>query len=252
MKILGIIPARYASTRFPGKPLIDLDGKSMIQRVYEQAKKASSLAEVVVATDDNQIFKAVKDFKGNVIMTSDIHQSGTDRCAEVSKRMIGFDAIINIQGDEPLIDPKQINLLANCFNDISTELATLVKKIETSAELFNPNTPKVIINKKSEAIYFSRQVIPYLKNVEPEDLLGKHTFYKHIGIYGYLTTTLGIISRIPIGNLEKAEMLEQLRWIENGYKIRVAITKKESLAIDIPEDVEKVLAALKVNKQSGM
>ncbi len=245
MKILGIIPARYASTRFPGKPLIDLAGKSMIRRVYEQASKSSSLADVVVATDDEQIFKAVKAFKGNVIMTSDQHQSGTDRCAEVSKKMIGYDAIINIQGDEPLIDPKQINLLAACFNDISTELATLVKKIDTIEELFNYNSPKVIINKKSEAIYFSRQVIPYLKNVEPHDLLKKHTFYKHIGIYGYRTTTLGIISKLPLGNLEKAELLEQLRWIENGYKIKVAVTKKESLAIDLPEDVAKVLDRLK-------
>ena len=245
MKILGIIPARYASTRFPGKPLIDLNGKSMIQRVYEQAKKSSSLAEVVIATDDQQIFDAVKAFKGNVIMTSDKHQSGTDRCAEVSLKLTGFDAIINIQGDEPLIDPLQINLLANCFNDISTELATLIKKIETTEELFNFNTPKVIINKRSEAIYFSRQVIPYLKNVNPEDFLKTQTFYKHIGIYGYRTSTLGIISKIPVSNLEKAEMLEQLRWIENGYKIKVAITKSESYAIDHPEDVERVLSLIK-------
>ncbi len=247
MKILGIIPARYASTRFPGKPLIDLNGKSMIQRVYEQAKKSSSLSEVVVATDDQKIFEAVKAFKGNVIMTSEKHQSGTDRCAEVSLKMSGFDAIINIQGDEPLIDPKQINLLANCFNDISTELATLVKKIENQEELFNFNTPKVIVNKRSEAIYFSRQVIPYLKNVNPEDFLKKHTFYKHIGIYGYKTSTLGIISKIPVSLLEKAEMLEQLRWIENGFKIKVAITKSESFAIDSPEDVDKVLSLINKN-----
>ena len=245
MKILGIIPARYASTRFPGKPLIDLSGKSMIHRVYEQCKKASSLVEVVVATDDERIFAAVKAFNGNVIMTAGDHQSGTDRCAEVARKMPGFDAIINIQGDEPLIDPNQINLLAACFNDISTELATLVKKIKTKEELFNYNTPKVIINKNSEAIYFSRQVIPYLKNVNPDDYLNQYTFYKHIGIYGYKTSTLGIISNIATGNLEKAEMLEQLRWIENGYKIKVAITTHESLAIDSPEDVEKVLLALK-------
>lgn len=245
MKILGIIPARYESSRFPGKPLIDLAGKTMIQRVYEQAKKSSALSEVVVATDDDRIFKVVKAFNGNVIMTSDKHQSGTDRCAEVSKKMIGFDAIINIQGDEPLIDPKQINLLASCFNGISTELATLVKKIETPEELFNYNTPKVILNKNLEAIYFSRQVIPYLRNIENADLLKSHTFYKHIGIYGYRTTTLGIIAKLPISTLEKAEMLEQLRWIENGYKIKVAITKKESLAIDMPEDVQKVMDLLK-------
>ncbi len=245
MKILGIIPARYDSTRFPGKPLIDLAGKSMIQRVYEQSKKASSLADVVVATDDERIFNAVKAFKGNVIMTSPNHKSGTDRCAEVCKKMIGFDAIINIQGDEPLIDPKQINLLASCFNDISTELATLVKQIETHEELFNQNTPKVIINKNSEAIYFSRQVIPFIKNVTAEKFLDNHIFYKHIGIYGYRTTTLGIVSKLKLSNLEQSEQLEQLRWIENGYKIKVAITKNESLAIDVPEDVAKVLESLR-------
>lgn len=245
MKILGIIPARYDSIRFPGKPLIDLAGKSMIQRVYEQAKKASSLAEVVVATDDERIFNAVKVFKGNAIMTSPNHKSGTDRCAEVCKKMIGFDAIINIQGDEPLIDPKQINLLASCFNDISTELATLVKKIETDEELFNQNTPKVIINKNLEAIYFSRQVIPFIKGVAPTQLLKTHIFYKHVGIYGYRTTTLGIISKLKLGNLELSEQLEQLRWIENGYRVKVAITKNESLAIDVPEDVAKVLEVLK-------
>lgn len=244
MKILGVIPARFESTRFPGKPLIDLAGKTMIERVYLQAKKSNALADVVVATDDQRIFDAVKAFKGEVILTSNKHQSGTDRCAEVSKKLIGYDAIINIQGDEPLIDPKQINLVANCFNDISTELATLVKKIETQEELFNFNTPKVIINKKSEAIYFSRQVIPYLKNISSESFLDHHTFYKHIGIYGYRTTTLGIVSKLKISGLEKAEMLEQLRWIENGFKIKVAITKIESLAIDVPSDVEEVLKAL--------
>lgn len=244
MKILGIIPARFASTRFPGKPLIDLAGKSMIQRVYEQAKKASSLAEVVVATDSDEIYDAVKKFGGNVIMTSDQHQSGTDRCAEVCVKMTGYDAIINIQGDEPLIDPQQINLLASCFNDISTDLATLIKKIKTTEELFNFNTPKVIINSRSEAIYFSRQVIPYLKDVAPENYLSKHTFYKHIGIYGYRTTTLGIIAGMKLGNLEFSEKLEQLRWIENGCRIKVAITETESVAIDSPEDVKKVLELL--------
>jgi 3-deoxy-manno-octulosonate cytidylyltransferase (CMP-KDO synthetase) len=216
----------------------------MIERVYLQAKKSNALADVVVATDDQRIFDAVKAFKGEVILTSNKHQSGTDRCAEVSKKLIGYDAIINIQGDEPLIDPKQINLVANCFNDISTELATLVKKIKTQEELFNFNTPKVIINKKSEAIYFSRQVIPYLKNISSESFLDHHTFYKHIGIYGYRTTTLGTVSKLKISGLEKSEMLEQLRWIENGFKIKVAITKIESLAIDVPSDVEEVLKAL--------
>lgn len=244
MKILGIIPARFASTRFPGKPLIDLAGKTMIQRVYEQAKKASSLNEVVVATDDERIFKAVESFGGKAVFTSDKHQSGTDRCAEVAEKLSGFDAVINIQGDEPLINPIQIDLVASCFNDEQTQLATLVKIIKTDEELFNFNTPKVIINKNSEAIYFSRQIIPYLKNIEPKDFLQNHTFYKHIGIYGYKTDTLQEIAKLPLGNLESVEMLEQLRWIENGYKIKVALTEHETLAIDSPDDVEKVLAAI--------
>ncbi|MDA9554894.1 3-deoxy-manno-octulosonate cytidylyltransferase [Pelobium sp.] len=244
MKILGVIPARYASTRFQGKPLIDLAGKSMIQRVYEQCLKASSLIDLVVATDDQRIADAVKAFNGKVVMTADHHQSGTDRCAEVISKMPDFHAVINIQGDEPLINPEQIDLLATCFNDKNTVLATLVKQIKSNEELFNFNTPKVILNKKSEAIYFSRQVIPHLRNVSEADYLNQQNFYKHIGIYGYETKTLKDISQLPIGMLEKAEMLEQLRWIENGYAIKVAVTQHESLAIDSPEDVEKVLAAL--------
>jgi 3-deoxy-manno-octulosonate cytidylyltransferase (CMP-KDO synthetase) len=244
MKILGIIPARFASSRFPGKPLIDLAGKTMIQRVYEQAKKASSLTEVVVATDDQRIYDTVASFGGKAIFTSDLHQSGTDRCAEVADKMLGFDAVINIQGDEPLINPAQIDLLASCFHDNETQLATLVKVINTEDELFNFNTPKVILNKNLEAIYFSRQNIPFLKNIEPKDFLQNHTFYKHIGIYGYKSDALHQIAQLPLGNLEKAEMLEQLRWIENGYKIKVAVTEHETLAIDSPEDVEKVLTAI--------
>lgn len=244
MKILGIIPARFASSRFPGKPLIDLAGKTMIQRVYEQAKKATSLTEVVVATDDHRIFDSVEAFGGKAIFTSDQHQSGTDRCAEVAQKMKGFDAVINIQGDEPLINPAQIDLLAACFNDEETELATLVKIIKTEEELFNINTPKVILNKSLEAIYFSRQTIPHLKNIETKDYLQSHIFYKHIGIYGYKCDVLQQIAQLPIGNLEKAESLEQLRWLEYGYKIKVAITEHETLAIDSPDDIEKVLAAI--------
>ncbi|WP_304068604.1 3-deoxy-manno-octulosonate cytidylyltransferase [Pedobacter glucosidilyticus] len=250
MKILGVIPARFASTRFPGKPLIDLAGKSMIQRVYEQTQQASSLADVIVATDDTKIFQAVKQFGGNVIMTADTHISGTDRCAEVAQKVSGFDALINIQGDEPLIDPNQINLVAGCFNDISTQIATLVKKIETYEELYNFNTPKVLLNNKKEAIYFSRQTLPYVRDVESTKWLEKHTFYKHIGIYGYKTPTLSIISQLEIGSLEKAEGLEQLRWIENGFNIKVAITQTDTLAIDTPADVNKVLEAIKNDKVS--
>lgn len=245
MKILGIIPARFASTRFPGKPLIDIAGKPMIQRVYEQTLLATSLSDVVVATDDEKIYKAVKAFGGNVIMTGDNHVSGTDRCAEVAQKISGFDAVINIQGDEPLIDPNQINLVAGCFNDISTNIATLVKKITTNEELFNFNTPKVLLNANMEAIYFSRQTIPYLRNFDEKDWLKNHTFYKHIGIYGYKTATLSILSQLNSSSLEIAESLEQLRWIENGFKIKVAVTQAETLAIDTPEDLEKVLEVIK-------
>lgn len=247
MKILGIIPARFASTRFPGKPLIDLAGKTMIQRVYEQAKLSSSLTEVVVATDDQRIFDVVELFGGKAIFTSDKHQSGTDRCAEVAEKMGGFEAVINIQGDEPLINPIQIDLVASCFDNDQTQLATLVKIIKSEEELFNFNTPKVIINKNLEAIYFSRQPIPYFNNIETKNYLQHHTFYKHVGIYGYKTETLKQIAKLPIGNLEKAEMLEQLRWIENGYKIKVAITEHQTLAIDSPADVDRVLKAILSN-----
>ena len=245
MKILGIIPARFASTRFPGKPLIDLAGKTMIQRVYEQAKMASSLTEVIVATDDQRIFDVVELFGGKAIFTSDKHQSGTDRCAEVAEKTLGFDAVINIQGDEPLINPVQIDLVASCFDNDQTQLATLVKIIKSEEDLFNFNTPKVILNKNLEAIYFSRQTIPYLNNIDTKNYLQHHTFYKHVGIYGYQTETLLQIAKLPIGKLEKAEILEQLRWIENGYKIKVAVTEHETLAIDNLNDVEKILAVLR-------
>jgi 3-deoxy-manno-octulosonate cytidylyltransferase (CMP-KDO synthetase) len=242
LKILGIIPARYASTRFPAKALVNINGKSMIQRVYEQAIKSESIHKVIVATDHTEIFDHVKSFKGNVVMTSPDHQSGTDRCYEAYiANKENFDFIINIQGDEPFIKPEQINLLASCLNEVNVELATLIKKISDVETLFNPNTPKVIINKFDEAIYFSRQTIPYLRGVKNEDWLSKHTFYKHIGIYAYRTDILAQITSLKISSLEQAESLEQLRWIENGFKIKTAITEFESQGIDTPEDLEKVL-----------
>lgn len=241
MNIVGIIPARFASTRFPGKPLIDIAGKTMIQRVYEQAKKANSLSEVVVATDDERIAQHVQSFGGNVVMTSENHQSGTDRCFEaIEKFEINADAVINIQGDEPFIQPEQINLVASCFSLKETELATLVKKISTNEELFNPNTPKVLLNSNKEAIYFSRQTIPYIRGKEQNDWLKQHTFYKHIGIYGYRTDVLATITQLKQSSLELAEALEQLRWLENGYKIKVEITDFESVAIDSPDDLQKL------------
>ncbi len=243
MKIIGIIPARYASSRFPGKPLVDIGGKSMIQRVYEQVKGCASLAEVVVATDDQRIEEHVRSFAGNVIMTSSKHESGTDRCAEVISKINGFDVAINIQGDEPFINPLQIDLLCSLFNDPKTDIGTLVKKIDKQEDLVNENTPKVVIGTKQEALYFSRQTIPLLRGIPSAEWLRQHNFYKHIGIYGYKTSVLQEITRLPISSLEKAEALEQLRWLENGYRIRVAETAYDTVAVDRPEDLETIKRA---------
>jgi len=240
MKILGIIPARYASTRFPGKPLVDIAGKSMIQRVYEQAKKCAQLSEVIAATDDDRIFEHVHGFGGKAVMTSSSHQSGTDRCAEVAKKYPDYDVIINIQGDEPYIDPEQISKLIGCFNDTDTQLATLIKKVSNEQELHNTNSPKVIINKNSEAIYFSRSPLPHIRGQEPQNWLQHFTYFKHIGIYGYRADILKQITKLAVSPLEKAESLEQLRWVENGYKIKVAETEIETVAIDTPDDLKKL------------
>lgn len=241
MNILGIIPARYASTRFPGKPLVDIAGKSMIQRVYEQAKKCADLAGLVVATDDERIFNHIIDFGGLAEMTSADHQSGTDRCAEVAAKHPQYDVIINIQGDEPYIDPDQISKVASCFSDANTQIATLVKKVQNQQELFNPHSPKVVINKLSEAVYFSRSPIPHIRGQETQEWLAHFVFFKHIGIYGYRVDILRQITKLPVSPLEKAESLEQLRWIENGYRIKVAETELETFAIDTPEDLEKLI-----------
>lgn len=240
MKILGIIPARYASTRFPGKPLVDIGGKTMIQRVYEQASKAN-LAKVVVATDDERITKEVERFGGQYIFTGSQHQSGTDRCAEVAQQLPDFEVVINIQGDEPFIDPAQIALVASCFEDEQVELATLIKEIHTEAELFNANLPKVVLNAQGKAIYFSRNPIPYIRNAEKENWITAHQFYKHIGIYGYRRNTLLAITQLPQSSLELAESLEQLRWVENGYQIQTKVTDLETIAIDTPEDLQKIV-----------
>ncbi|AIM36796.1 3-deoxy-manno-octulosonate cytidylyltransferase [Sphingobacterium sp. ML3W] len=241
MKIIGIIPARYASSRLPGKPLVDIAGKSMIQRVYEQVKNTSCLQEVIIATDDSRIEEHVQSFGGNVVMTSSTHQSGTDRCAEVVSKVNGFDIAINIQGDEPFINPLQIELLASCFNKPETQIATLVKKIHTPDELFNVNIPKVVRNIHSEAIYFSRQTIPYLRGFEQKDWLSQQTYFKHVGIYGYKTDILAELTKLPMGSLEETEALEQLRWIEHGYVIQTAETEHETIAVDTKEDLERIL-----------
>jgi 3-deoxy-manno-octulosonate cytidylyltransferase (CMP-KDO synthetase) len=238
MQILGIIPARYASSRFPGKPLVDIAGKSMIQRVYEQAKKCTDLTEVIVATDDERIFNHVNSFGGIAVMTAETHQSGTDRCAEVALAHPQYQVIINIQGDEPYIEPEQITKLAGCFNTPDVQIATLIKKIKTDQELHNPNSPKVLVNKLEEAIYFSRSALPHIRGEEPQNWLEFYAYFKHIGIYGYRADILQQITKLPLSTLEKAESLEQLRWIENGYRIKVAETEFETYAIDTREDLE--------------
>lgn len=247
MKFIAIIPARYASTRFPGKPLADMGGKPMIQRVYEQVKRA--VHDVWVATDDSRIFETVKAFGGKAVMTSTEHRSGTDRIQEAySKIGEDFDVVINVQGDEPFIQPEQIESLKECFDSKDVELATLVKpfkKEDGFDALFNPNSPKVVINKKSEAIYFSRSIVPYIRDAYHTEWLDKHTFYKHIGMYAYRVDVLKEITQLPQSSLEKAESLEQLRWIENGYRIRVGYTDVETIGIDTPEDMERAIKLLK-------
>jgi 3-deoxy-manno-octulosonate cytidylyltransferase (CMP-KDO synthetase) len=245
----GIIPARYASSRFPGKPLVMIGNKTMIQRVYEQAAKVLDL--VYVATDDKKIEKCVTDFGGNVVMTSAEHMSGTDRCSEAATLIEmetgkKIDVVINIQGDEPFIKPEQISLIIQCFNDKKTEIATLVKKCEPGEDIFNPNQPKVILNSDGDAIYFSRAAIPYIRDFQETEWSHKHTFYKHIGLYGYRTDTLKKITGLARSPLEIAENLEQNRWLENGCHIKTAITFLESVGIDTPADLEK--ARLILNK----
>jgi len=243
--ILAVIPARYASTRFPAKPLTDIGGKSMIQRVYEQVKSSKLVNEIVVATDHSEIFNHVKSFQGNVCMTKESHASGTDRCYEaLTLQKNKFDYVINVQGDEPFIQPDQIDRLAKLL-DGKTEIATLVKKIDNKEQLFNPNVVKAVVGKSNIALYFSRSPIPHIRNVQESDWLVKSTFYKHIGMYGYRSDILKQLTSLPMSSLEKAESLEQLRWLENGFSISVAETQTESIGIDTPDDLKKALTYLK-------
>lgn len=243
MKAAGIIPARYASTRFPGKPLARIHGISMIERVYRRASSARSLAEVVVATDDQRIFDHVAGFGGNVLMTSEDHPSGTDRCAEAARKLgSGFDVIVNVQGDEPFIHPGQIDLLVSCFSSSATRIATLVKTVTDAADLTNVNLPKVVCDREGKALYFSRSPIPYAKPADLPLLLKEQCFFKHIGIYGFRSDVIQTVAQLKTGLLERCESLEQLRWLEAGYAIHTAVSDHENFAVDVPEDVKKIEA----------
>jgi 3-deoxy-manno-octulosonate cytidylyltransferase (CMP-KDO synthetase) len=242
MKILGVIPSRYASTRFPGKPLANIGNKTMVHTVYAQVSKSKLLDAVFVATDHPQIEAHIKGFGGNVMMTSENHRNGTERIFELISRLSDdYDAVVNIQGDEPFIQPEQIDLLCEAIAQPNVDIATLAKKISLDEELFNPDVVKVIFNDKHKATYFSRQAIPYLRSVEQKDWLTQFDFFKHIGLYAYKTKVLKDLVALAPSRLEQAESLEQLRWLEAGYNIYIRETEYETFGIDRPEDIEKAL-----------
>lgn len=247
MKFIGIIPARYASTRFPAKSLALLGGKTVIQRVYEQV--VGVLDDAYVATDDERIEAAVKAFGGKVVMTSVHHNSGTDRCYEACCKVGGdFDVVVNIQGDEPFIQPSQLLAVKACFDDSTTQIATLVKPfsaLDPYEALENVNSPKVVLNANRNALYFSRSIIPYQRGAERKEWLKNHTYYKHIGLYAYRKEVLKEITALPQSSLELAESLEQLRWLENGYTIKVGISEVETIGIDTPQDLKNAEEFLK-------
>jgi 3-deoxy-manno-octulosonate cytidylyltransferase (CMP-KDO synthetase) len=243
MKVLGIIPARYASSRFPGKPLIDLKGKTMIQRVYEGAAKSSSLTQIIVATDDQRIVDEVLRFGGKVCLTNESHQTGTDRCAEVARLNPGFDVVINIQGDEPLVNPTQLDQLLIAFKDPAVNIATLGIPTSDQADLNNPNRIKIVLDHQENALYFSRSCIPNAHHFKGE-FLSNYPFLRHIGLYAYRANTLDQLCQLTPTALEKIESLEQLRWMYHGFPIKVVQTDIETPNIDTPEDVQIVLPFL--------
>ena len=238
MKFIGLIPARYASTRFPGKPLALLNGKPVIQHVYEQAAKV--LDAVYVATDDERIYNKVLAFGGKAVMTSTEHHSGTDRIEEALEKVGGdFDVVVNIQGDEPFIAQSQIETLCQCFVDKATQIATLGKPFECIEAAENPHSPKIVVDNRGSALYFSRSIIPFVRGTERQDWLSKYPFLKHLGIYAYRTNVLKEITKLPQSSLELAESLEQLRWLQNGYRIKVGLTDVETVGIDTPDDLQR-------------
>lgn len=247
MKFIGIIPARFASTRFPGKPLAMLGGRTVIQRVYEQA--TAILDEAYVATDDERIYQAVEQFGGRAVMTRTDHKSGTDRIEEAAEKIgTQADVIINIQGDEPFIQQSQIETLMHLFDDPTTQIGTLGKRFETIEAAQNPNSPKIVTDKRGFALYFSRSIIPYIRGKEQGEWLQHFPFLKHLGLYAYRREVLREVTLLPQSPLEIAESLEQLRWLENGYRIRVGLTDVETVGIDTPEDLQRAEAFLASRK----
>lgn len=244
MKFIAIIPARYASTRFPGKPLATLGGKSVIQRVYEQV--STVLDDVYVATDDQRIFQAVEAFGGRAVMTSPNHKSGTDRIQEAITKIGGqWDVVVNVQGDEPFIQASQIKTVCECFEDPETQIATLGKPFDDMDAVGNPNSPKIVVDNRHYAMYFSRSIIPFVRGQEKESWLQSYPFLKHLGLYAYRADVLAEITRLPQSSLELAESLEQLRWLQNGYRIKVGLTDVETVGIDTPEDLARAEQFLK-------
>lgn len=238
MKFIGIIPARYSSSRFPGKPLAILGGKPVIEHVYRQV--SSVMEDVFVATDDQRIYDAVEAFDGKAIMTRSDHKSGTDRICEALEKVGGsFDVVINIQGDEPFIQKSQLETVMQCFDDPRTQIATLGKPFESMEAVENPNSPKIVLDNDGYALYFSRSVIPFVRGKEHEEWLSHFPYLKHIGLYAYRSEVLREISKLPQSTLELAESLEQLRWLQNGYKIKVGLTDVETIGIDTPEDLQR-------------
>jgi len=248
-RFLGIIPARYASTRFPGKPLVDINGRSMILRVYDQARLSGVFQDIVVATDDNRILERVVAEGYNAVMTSTGHHSGTDRCLEAhdiysNEQGSSFDFIINIQGDEPFLPPENILQVAGLLKTGEVEIASLIKKIQNREDIFNPNVVKAVFNSELQAMYFSRAPVPYLRETSETQWGIKRAHFKHIGIYGYKTGVLREICQLPVGRLEQLESLEQLRWLEAGFRMQLGITELESISIDTPEDLLKITNTL--------
>ena len=251
-RYIAVIPARYASTRFPAKPLARLAGKTIIERVYKRV--VPYFDTTIVATDNEEILATVQAFGGQAVMTSTHHRSGTDRCAEALEKVGGdYDVVVNVQGDEPFIHPSQLKDIRHCFEDsegVRTDIATLVVPFPADADyeiLANPNSPKVVVDARGYALYFSRSVVPYLRGIDYEKWTSQHTYYKHIGLYAYRTSVLKQITQLPPSLLEKAESLEQLRWLENGYRIRTVVTAQETIGIDTPEDLERAERFLETN-----